>query len=445
MIAVITGASSGIGRATALEFARKGYDLVLAARFGAGLEEVAEECTRLGGQAIAVPTDVAKEEEINALAARARDTFGGFDVWVNNAAVGLFGHFEEIPTEDIRQLMEINLFGYIYGARAAVRQFRSQGYGTLINVSSMVALVGQPFSIPYTTSKFAIRGMSISLAQELADEEDIYVCCVLPAVIDTPIFQHAGNYMGQAVKAPNPVIPAKRVAKAIYKLTKKPQEEVTVGNMSRMMRLQRLVTPVELFDKYMQKMISQNHFKSKPSRTFQGNLYEPMTNWNKVNGGWLPEDSGKGKVKTFSAVAGVALLGAIGVYLAKQKKGSSFSFTSPKRPTPTPSSYPVAADYTTGTLSGPPGGYGSTPDMTTERPGSATGSSSENIIIDNRSEMGGSVSSGFGSTSGVTGTSDIYGTGVVGHGGTSSTDDFSSLGNDPDKPNGTRDTSPGSL
>ncbi len=326
MVAVITGASSGIGRATALEFAKKGYNLVLAARFKAGLEEVVKECEQLGVQAIAVATNVAQEDEVNNLAIKARDAFGSFDVWVNNAAVGLFGRFEEIPTQDIQQLLDINLFGYIYGARAALLQFRTQGYGTLINVSSMVALVGQPFSVPYTISKFGIRGMSISLSQELADEEDIHVCCVLPAVIDTPIFQHAGNYMGKDVKAPEPVIPAKRVAKTIVKLTKHPQDEVTVGNMARMMRFQRLVAPNKLFDKYMQKMIAKNHFMDRFSAPYRGNLYEPVTNWNRVNGGWLSDKGTKSKssFKTASAIAGVILAGvAIGATMLSDKRTSN--------------------------------------------------------------------------------------------------------------------------
>jgi short-subunit dehydrogenase len=311
MVAVITGASSGIGRATALEFARQGYEVVLTARFGAGLEEVARECEQLGVRALALPIDVSQEEEVNGLATEAVAAFGGFDVWVNNAAVGLFGYFEEIPSADIRQLLEINLFGYIYGARAAVWQFRDQGHGILINVSSMVALVGQPYSIPYTISKFGIRGMSISLSQELADEKNIHVCCVLPAVIDTPIFQHAANYMGQAVKAPDPVIPAQRVARAIFQLTRHPREEVTVGNMARMMRLQRLVSPLGLFDKYMQKMIAGKHFKKDPAGPYQGNLFEPMTNWNRVNGGWIPDKTKKeaGTFKIGAALAAVVLAG----------------------------------------------------------------------------------------------------------------------------------------
>jgi short-subunit dehydrogenase len=324
MVAVITGASSGIGRATALEFARQGYQLVLTARFGAGLEGVAKECEQLGGQALAVPADVSQEEEVNLLATRALAVFGGLDVWVNNAAVGLFGRFEEIPTADIRQLLEINLFGYIYGARAAVRQFRAQGHGTLINVASMVALVGQPFSIPYSISKFGIRGLSLSLAQELADEPHIQVCCVLPAVIDTPIFQHAGNYMGQAVKAPDPVIPADRVAKTIVKLTRQPKEEVTVGNMARMMRLQRLAAPAAMFDKYMQKMIATQHFKREASGPYQGNLYAPITNWNRVKGGWIPDPAKKspGQINVGTAIAAVALAGvAVGAaILAGRRK-----------------------------------------------------------------------------------------------------------------------------
>jgi short-subunit dehydrogenase len=277
----------------------------------------------LGGRALALPIDVRVEEEVNGLATEAVAAFGGIDVWVNNAAVSLFGYFDEIPMADIRQLLEINLFGYIYGARAALWHFRTQGHGTLINVSSMVALVGQPFSIPYSISKFGIRGMSLSLAQELADEKNIHVCCVLPAVIDTPIFQHAANYMGKAVKAPEPVIPAERVALAILKLTRHPREEVTVGNMARMMRLQRLALPLGMFDRYMQKSIASKHFKNEPSSPSQGNLFEPMTNWNRVNGGWIPDNVKKdaGKWTIGSALAAVVLAGVAcgAAFLAQQR------------------------------------------------------------------------------------------------------------------------------
>ncbi|QNF34693.1 SDR family NAD(P)-dependent oxidoreductase [Adhaeribacter swui] len=316
MVAIITGASSGIGRATALEFARQGISVVLAARNETALEELAQKCTNLGAEALAVPTDVSNEDEVNALANRALAHFGHFDIWVNNAAVSLFGNFDEIPTNDIRQLMEINVFGYIYGARAALRHFRDRNVGLLINVSSMTALVGQPFSVPYSISKFAVRGLSLSLAQEVADKSNIHVSCVLPAVIDTPIFQHAANYMGKNVKAPEPVIPATDVAKAIFKLTQSPKEEIAVGNMARMLRAQRLVMPAGMFDKRIQKMIRQKHFNNENSQSYQGNLYQPDLNHTRIDGGWVALSKIKNKKKkqgsTFNVVSGFATLFLVG-------------------------------------------------------------------------------------------------------------------------------------
>ncbi|MFO7526169.1 MAG: SDR family NAD(P)-dependent oxidoreductase, partial [Ignavibacteriaceae bacterium] len=116
-VVVITGASSGIGRATAHEFARRGYKVVVGARNKPSLDEVVEECRILGGDALAVQVDVTKEEEVTRLAQAAISKYNRIDIWVNNAAVTLFGRFDEVPIADIRQVVETNLFGYIYGAR----------------------------------------------------------------------------------------------------------------------------------------------------------------------------------------------------------------------------------------------------------------------------------------------------------------------------------------
>src|SRR5947209_12255872 len=123
LVVVITGASSGIGRATALEFAREGANLVLAARSRENLEETAQKCRKLGAQVLVVPTDVSRENEVEALGERAVERFGHIDVWVNNAGVGLYARFERAPLEEYRQVIETNLFGPIYGARAALKQF----------------------------------------------------------------------------------------------------------------------------------------------------------------------------------------------------------------------------------------------------------------------------------------------------------------------------------
>ena len=317
---VITGASSGIGRATALALATHHQSaLVLAARRKEALDELAETCRQRGSAVLVVPTDVTKEEEVDILAQAAVERFGKIDVWVNNAAVSLFGRFDEIPTQDLRRLLEVNLFGYIYGARAAVAQFREQGYGHLINISSVVGLVGQPYTGGYSLSKFAIRGLSLSLAQELADEPNIHVGTVYPAVIDTPIFNQAGNYYGKEVQAPKPRIKAEQVAKTIISMIKHPKEEAIVGGMGKIMRLARAVAPTT-FDKRYRKMIADGHFRDEPTGDTVGNLFEPMPQWGKVSGGW--KDSSQPDFVLpdgwFKAAAGLALVGiAVSVFARK--------------------------------------------------------------------------------------------------------------------------------
>ncbi len=285
LVVVITGASSGIGRATALAFAEKGSTVVLAARREEALAMLAQECEQRGGKALVVPTDVSREEAVQALALKTYDTYGRIDIWINNAAVSLFGIFDETPLEDIQKVIQTNLFGYIYGAHAVLPYFKRAGRGTLINVSSMVGMTAQPYTAAYTTSKFGIRGLSLGLAQELAEEKQIHVCTVYPSVIDTPIFQQAGNYLGKAVKAPDPVIPAKEVAKTIVQLVASPKHEVVVGHTGKLSRMARLIAP-ELFDKKFRKTIAQKHFKDQPQETTQGNLYEPNPTWTSVSGGW---------------------------------------------------------------------------------------------------------------------------------------------------------------
>ncbi|WP_219420009.1 SDR family NAD(P)-dependent oxidoreductase [Pseudonocardia nigra] len=195
-VVVVTGASSGIGRATALACATKGAAVVLAARREGALEAVARECEALGGTALAVPTDVTVGDAVQHLARRAVERFGRIDVWVNCAAVTAFAPFQEIPLDDFRRILDVNIMGYVHGARAALPYLRDQGKGVLIDVASIVSAVPQPYTQAYSMTKAAIRVLGASLRQELwlDGATHVKVCTVLPATIDTPFFEHTANY-----------------------------------------------------------------------------------------------------------------------------------------------------------------------------------------------------------------------------------------------------------
>ena len=312
-VVVITGASSGIGRATAHEFADKGASLVLAARSASELLEVVAECEQRGVRAIAVPTDVTNETEVLALAQRAVDTFGRIDVWVNNASVSVFGKLDEVPMEDFRRVFETNVFGYVHGARAALPVFREQGSGVLINVSSLVARMPQPYASAYTMSKHAVRALGMSLRQELVldKQKNIHVSTVMPATIDTPFFQHAANYTGRTPKAMPPVYPPQDVAETIVEMARHPKREVYVGKVGPLMNLQMKFMPA-MTERSAATMVDREQLADTPSPSTTGNLYEPMPAGSDVSGGWKAGPS-KG--------ARAAKIGALAVPLALLWRG----------------------------------------------------------------------------------------------------------------------------
>jgi short-subunit dehydrogenase len=288
-VVVITGASSGIGRATAVAFARKGCPVVLAARRAEALEAVRRECERhRGAEALVVPTDVTDAGAVDDLARRAVQRFGRIDVWVNSAAVTVFGPFEEVPLEDFRKVMDVNVMGYVHGARAALRVMREQGRGTLINVSSIVGVVSQPYTHAYGMSKYAIRALSASLRQELRLDKakHIHVCTVLPATIDTPLFEHAANYTGRKPLAMPPVYSPERVARTIVDLVRVPRREVVVGPMGRSMVLESRIMP-GMVERMMARQVDKTHLSRKePAPAGHGNLHVPAPGQGAAHGGW---------------------------------------------------------------------------------------------------------------------------------------------------------------
>lgn len=298
-VVVITGASSGIGRATALEFARDGARLVLSARNRSALKETAGECKDLGAETLVVQTDVGDEDQVERLARKAVDQFGRIDVWVNNAGVGLYSRLEDTPSDAYHRLLNVNLLGTIYGCRSAVRRFRRQNSGVLINVSSVAALGRFPYNTYYTVSKAGVSSLSDSLRRELLDT-DIEVCTVLPTSTDTPFFQHAANFAGRAVQPLGSVDSAEKVAKDIVEAARNPKPNVMVSKQGYVLGALSVGAP-GVFDRVGRKMTEEGHFQDKPQSDTMGILFKPIEPY-AIAGGWR-ERKGSGKASGIVSIA----------------------------------------------------------------------------------------------------------------------------------------------
>jgi short-subunit dehydrogenase len=319
---VVTGASSGAGRATAIQFARHGAKIVLAARNLEALHEVEAICREMGALALAVKTDVTDAEAMKTLAATAAEFGGSIDVWVNNAGVLAAGEFTETPIEIHEQVIRTNLMGYIHGAHAVVPYFKKQQYGVLINNISVGGWFPVPYGLGYSASKFGLRGYSEALRGELSQYRNIHICDLFPAFLDTPGIQHAANYSGKILRPAPPVYDPQKVARSIVSVAQHPKKSV-VGSVSNLLRLAHFLLPA--VTRSVTARVMNAYLKNADaSPETSGNLFAPAHFGTSIHGGWnLTTDPKTRKKNLMTSIAITGLATGVVIFgILKMKKKS---------------------------------------------------------------------------------------------------------------------------
>jgi NAD(P)-dependent dehydrogenase (short-subunit alcohol dehydrogenase family) len=325
-VAVVFGASSGIGRATALAFARRGARVVVSARGETGLRSLVDEIQSAGGSALSVPADATDFEQVRGVAERAVAAYGGIDTWVQLAAVTVYATFEQTTPEEFRRVVEVNLIGQANGAWAALPHLRRSGGGALIMVSSIEARRALPYHSAYAASKHGVGGLSEALRLELRHEgAPVSVTNIMPPSINTPFFDKARTKLGVKPMGLPPVYPPELVADAILHAAEHPVREIVVSGVGKLMDMSERLSP-QLMDAFMLRFGFEGQKTAEPKALgAPDNLYEPLGGYDQVKG-TIGEGSQLGQLvgkmnlsPSTQRVLGIALLGGAALLLDRMR------------------------------------------------------------------------------------------------------------------------------
>lgn len=324
-VVAVVGASSGIGRETALQFAKRGASVVVAARSQPGLESLVNEIRQAGGEATAVIADVAEFEQVKAIADKTVATYGRLDTWVHASATSVFATVEQITPEEFKRVVDVTLMGQVYGAMAALPYLRQARQGAFISISSMEGRRSLPFQSAYSTSKHGVEGFLEALRVELHHEGvPISITSIKPSVINTPFYNHGRTKLGVKPTGIPPYYEPSLVADAILYTAEHPVRDFIVGDVGRVLDVVQRLSP-GLVDSILTAVgFPLQKTTEAKSENDSNNLYEPVSEDNRIQGDFgqfvIPSVTDwidKNPVLKWGTVAG-ALIGVSALAIAAQ-------------------------------------------------------------------------------------------------------------------------------
>lgn len=333
-VVAVVGASSGIGRDTALQFAKKGAKVVVSARSESGLQSLVEEIRGFGGEAIAHLADVADFAQVNAIADTAIAQYGRLDTWVHLSATGAIAPFDRITPEEFKRIIDVNLLGQVYGAMAALPHLKREGRGSLIHVSSMEGRRSLPLQSPYSSSKHGVEGFLDSLRLELLHEKiPINVTNILPSTINTPYYNKIRTKIGVKPTGVPPYYDPRLVTEAILYAAEHPTRDMIVGDAGKILDLLHRISP-QITDTLLLLIGFQGQHTDRPkSEDAPHNIYEPIEGFDRVEGDFnnltIPSFTDwfdRNPTIKWSAIAGTALgVAVLGMLAAEAFKNGGNS------------------------------------------------------------------------------------------------------------------------